>query len=302
LPVPHPDVEASLSRGELPVHPDLAVSLPRGERLDAEYVRQERARVEAGGDRLGGVRLDAYEDSRDALADAGRRLVDEEPHQRAMHLALAHAYFMEFVRVAEELGDPHLITRAHSLRAKTQAMLDAAEVAESTRERASTTVRSVERRVSHKWGPIIALERRRSHAVLPVVPLGAAPVPRPRERRDSGRRGSTRAGPDDDSGESEPPGGATGRLCECGCRRDITHKRAHARTFDATCRKRLERRRKAEPNPDLAGAAAGCVCERPLVMRDDDDLVCCRCGRLAAPPGSPVDWRSELERCLVAAV
>ena len=69
--------------------------------------------------------------------------------------------------------------------------------------------------------------------------------PRPRERRDGSRRHSTRGSTDDDSGgEPEPPGRErTGRPCTCGCGRDISHKRAGALTFDASCRKRLSRAR-----------------------------------------------------------
>jgi hypothetical protein len=42
-----------------------------------------------------------------------------------------------------------------------------------------------------------------------------------------------------DPDEPEPP--TPGRLCGCGCGRDISHKRADSRTFDQSCRKRLER-------------------------------------------------------------
>lgn len=103
--------------------------------------------------------------------------------------------------------------------------------------------------------PVIAVsEDGRSAAIVqaPVRPRSSGTVaglrrrstPRPRERRGAARRGSTRAGPDDDSGgesegEPEPPGVA-GRLCAvCGC--DISHRRAGALTCGTACRVRLSR-------------------------------------------------------------
>jgi hypothetical protein len=73
----------------------------------------------------------------------------------------------------------------------------------------------------------------------------ARTVPRPRQRRDGSSRRSVRAGPDDDSHESEPPGeGSAGRLCECGCGRSLEGKRPQARTFNASCRQRVARNKR----------------------------------------------------------
>lgn len=76
------------------------------------------------------------------------------------------------------------------------------------------------------------------------------PAVRGAARRSSARSGDSGESGDDD--ESEPP--RSGRLCECGCRpaheirvcacgcgREITHKRADARTFGASCRQKLSR-------------------------------------------------------------
>lgn len=62
----------------------------------------------------------------------------------------------------------------------------------------------------------------------------------------AGRRSSTSR--DDGDNDSDDGPGEAGRLCACGCGRDISHKRADARTYDATCRQRLTRAGAARPS------------------------------------------------------
>ena len=100
----------------------------------------------------------------------------------------------------------------------------------------------------------------KSRLAAPVLPR-VSPAQRPRERRDGSRKHSTRGGTDDEPGGSdpEPPssGAPTGRLCKCGCGRSIAHKRSHAETFDAACRKRIQRAREV---PVRRCEAEGCDC------------------------------------------
>lgn len=63
------------------------------------------------------------------------------------------------------------------------------------------------------------------------------------------------------------------RFCACGCGREIDHKRAGARTFDAACRKRLSRGARGEwagptQAPTLPNALVEAV-ERRLLERAD---------------------------------
>lgn len=87
-------------------------------------------------------------------------------------------------------------------------------------------------------------------------PARATSRARPRERRDGSKRHSTRGSTSDDSdgSEPEPPGGAPRRLCECGCGRDLSHKRRDARAFNNACAQRLGRGRAAN-TADATGLA-----------------------------------------------
>lgn len=82
--------------------------------------------------------------------------------------------------------------------------------------------------------PSRGARRRSTTSPARARPRGAG---RPKARG-AAKRSSARSGDSgDDSGEPEP----AARVCACGCARDISHKRAGARTFDASCRKRLSR-------------------------------------------------------------
>jgi hypothetical protein len=89
-------------------------------------------------------------------------------------------------------------------------------------------------------GDIRAFHVRATGATTPPPAIGRA---RAREHRPAGTRrtssssSTSSADPGSESDEPEPEP----RICACGCGRDISHKRAGALTFDATCRKRLSR-------------------------------------------------------------
>lgn len=72
-------------------------------------------------------------------------------------------------------------------------------------------------------------------------------------RRRAGSSSSTSSSdPGGEDGEPEPP---ARRLCACGCGRDISRKRAGARTFGPSCRKRLSRSDGALAGPRPAPAS-----------------------------------------------
>lgn len=86
------------------------------------------------------------------------------------------------------------------------------------------------------------------------APQTARVVPRARgagrPKGHAARRSSAASGDSGDS-DSDGPGEAGLRVCACGCGRDISHKRAGARTFDAACRKRISRKEFEPPLDEL---------------------------------------------------
>jgi hypothetical protein len=146
----------------------------------------------------------------------------------------------------------------------------------------------------------------------PVPPQVRTPVP-PQVRTLGTRRlasgrpkaQSTRSGAKSgDSGEdgepSEPP--PAGRLCECGCDRDISHKRADARYFEDKCRVRAQRARDAA-DPErvverrlerltVTELPGGChaECRGEGVERDPEGAwICLKCGRPRTAVLAPVN-------------
>jgi hypothetical protein len=124
-------------------------------------------------------------------------------------------------------------------------------------------------------------------------PAGRA---RPRERRDgrrhSGSRSSSRGGDSGDDGESEPPAG--GRLCQCGCQQDISHRAAQARYLNdqhAAADRQRRKRERDEVNPNrvverrLERLTVGdqprkCRCSTEGVDKDPEGAwICVACGR-----------------------
>jgi hypothetical protein len=77
------------------------------------------------------------------------------------------------------------------------------------------------------------------------------------------------------------------RFCACGCNREITHRRADAQTFGASCRQalaRAEARRRLQPD-----AARTCQCESGFFFRNaEGDAVCGLCGCWLARVTGPV--------------
>ena len=124
---------------------------------------------------------------------------------------------------------------------------------------------------------------------------GAAPVAKPtragritvagRARATVRSAAPTRGDPDDP--DPEPPGA---RTCACGCERELRHHRAHAKYFDASCRKRGQRARDQE-NPErvverrlerltVADLARKCRCSTEAVDKDPEGAwICVACGR-----------------------
>lgn len=84
---------------------------------------------------------------------------------------------------------------------------------------------------------------------LGQIPAAKAPrvsarrAPRQREHRSAAARraSSSSATSGADPGPSDEPEPDPAGPCACGCGRDLSHKRAGARTYDAACRKRLSR-------------------------------------------------------------
>lgn len=116
--------------------------------------------------------------------------------------------------------------------------------------------------------------------------------PRTRERRDATGRGSTRAGPDDDSGESEPPGDAGRHICaEPNCTASISRaegrrgrppRYCEAHATPAARKARSRRPDAGAPELDLENVPVAAV----LYAIGDEDRGChqqrgtpCRCIR-----------------------
>jgi hypothetical protein len=138
---------------------------------------------------------------------------------------------------------------------------------------------------------------------------------RPREHRpcatrrasSSSRTSSSDPGPSEPSDEPEPPtvehvcGCCTPprpvRLCACGCGRDITHRRADAKTFGSSCRQRLARATAREQfNP---GAAGACRCANGFFYRDaEGDSVCAMCGHWVTRVVTPINGFDALDALL----
>jgi hypothetical protein len=143
-----------------------------------------------------------------------------------------------------------------------------------------------------------AARRQPPHSSAPVT-TALRTVTRPRERRERHvARATSSADSGSDSDEPEPP--PSGRLCDCGCRpareirvcacgcgRDITHKRADARTFGASCRQRLARvAQRGAYNPL---EPEGCQCQNGWSYRDaEGDATCGLCGCWLAKVSTPV--------------
>jgi hypothetical protein len=131
----------------------------------------------------------------------------------------------------------------------------------------------------------------------PDRPCGPAGRARPRERCD--RRSFSRGGDSgSDPDEPEPP--PAGRLCACGCGRNLSHRAAQARYLNdahaATDRQRRKRERDLLNGvPDLPELCR-CTPKRQLV----DGGVCVQCGHARGQLTD--DWlagpaRSEAARC-----
>lgn len=124
------------------------------------------------------------------------------------------------------------------------------------------------------------VRQRTRQQAAPARPRPPGCGPRRRERRDGSRRHATRAGPSDADGSGlEPP--APARLCVCGCGRDISHKRAGARTFDSSCRSRLSRQ---SSKPTVPPHRCNCQPGALATVDPDGDLVCAKCGRYRSQP------------------
>jgi hypothetical protein len=84
----------------------------------------------------------------------------------------------------------------------------------------------------------------------------------------------------------EPTVGNSGqRICICGCGRDISHKRAGAVTYDASCRSRIHRDKARRE--DLSRHECRCGADRITEVDVDGDLVCVGCGRFLAHVRAP---------------
>jgi hypothetical protein len=131
---------------------------------------------------------------------------------------------------------------------------------------------------------------KRTTSVRRPRPRGAG---RPRVR--TATRSSAKSG---DSGSDEPEPSEEGacscgcnqprRFCACGCRREITHRRADAKTFAASCRQKIKRAADRERLEPLAARA--CQCEGGFFYRDaEGDAVCGLCGCWLARIATPIN-------------
>jgi hypothetical protein len=81
------------------------------------------------------------------------------------------------------------------------------------------------------------------------------------------------------------------RICICGCGRDISHKRAGAVCFDATCRSRIARDRRC--GHGLECQQCSCGAQALTEVDHDGDLVCVRCGHFIAHVAKPISGFDE---------
>lgn len=108
-----------------------------------------------------------------------------------------------------------------------------------------------------------------------------------RRRTNSSSTTSSADPPGSDSDSDQPEPVATGHLCHCcepprpvrfcacGCEREITHSRADAKTFGASCRSRIKRDRDGQAPRELRT----CQCESGFFYRDvEGDAICGQCG------------------------
>ena len=145
------------------------------------------------------------------------------------------------------------------------------------------------------------------HALCRARPIGGrtgrheARPARAATRREGASSATSSSDPPPDGDDSDPEPSEEGlctcgcrpakprRFCACGCRREITHRRADAKTFGASCRQRIARAATGQRfAPD---EAKRCRCESGWFFRDaEGDAVCGLCGcwlaKVAHPPGS----------------